>query len=278
MYDWSNLKKYVEETFGVDPELVVTSFKPIKIDIPIERIKPDDKGGIIVVNEGKEYSGFVYIGDFDPHDWYNRYGHPAMPKFHHKVCRTIIEQQNKSNFDGHYIFSNKPVLLKDIDNNDKDIFVCKNCLKMEERFQSVLTTKEYCEKYLYPNFKPSDLPKVNRDIDMYGYTPFWDEMSREYRMKMKFTCESCGLKLNDIFANGFYLETHHINGNKQDNSDSNLKCLCTLCHAFQNDRHIKNYKKQITKKKLYEFIKIFEDKLKSINNPYLNRIDEILLY
>ena len=40
---------------------------------------------------------------------------------------------------------------------------------------------------------------MNLNIDIFGYTRNWDEISRKYRESHDYTCERCGLKIDDIF-------------------------------------------------------------------------------
>ena len=64
--------------------------------------------------------------------------------------------------------------------------------------------------------------------------------SAEYiREKHQYVCENCGVILNGF--NKRFLEVHHINGNKLDNREYNLKCLCIRCHSEIDKRHKENY-------------------------------------
>ena len=76
------------------------------------------------------------------------------------------------------------------------------------------------------------------EIDIFGYTKNWETISRAYRIKHNYTCEKCGLHI-DNELDRMYLHTHHINGNKTDNREKNLRCLCIRCHANVDDNHYK---------------------------------------
>lgn len=83
------------------------------------------------------------------------------------------------------------------------------------------------------------------------------------------------LQLKDLFlvikkaGNGYYLDPHHISGNKTNNNPSNLKCLCSLCHSNVDDNHRRNFSVGLGQKRVNDFISIHKDKLIEIGNPYL---------
>ena len=52
----------------------------------------------------------------------------------------------------------------------------------------------------------------------------------------QFTCEHCGLQITEPFDQHF-IHTHHKNGNKTDNRESNLECLCVRCHSEKDYWH-----------------------------------------
>lgn len=85
--------------------------------------------------------------------------------------------------------------------------VCKNCIVL------------HSFKYKTPTFKT---------IRKYLL------QTREYR------CERC--KLTEWLGIPIPLESHHIDGNKYNNVDSNLELLCLNCHSFTDTFRVKNLK------------------------------------
>ena len=77
------------------------------------------------------------------------------------------------------------------------------------------------------------------EVDIFGYTRDWEEISKAYREAHDYTCENCGLKIDDLYYRQ-YMHCHHIDGNKLNNSNSNLKCLCLRCHSQVDDNHRRN--------------------------------------
>jgi len=62
------------------------------------------------------------------------------------------------------------------------------------------------------------------------YAENWKEVSARYRASKNFVCESCGVDLDQHKA---LLHTHHIDGNKRNNSEANFQALCADCHRKQ---------------------------------------------
>lgn len=274
LYNFTELKLLVERIFSIDVDSYNSKFEPPpKIRIEISDYELDEKieindDGIFYIDDDKKIKGFLYIPIYDPEEWAAK-GWNTMPRFHIINCKIIRKQRNRSNFDGHYVFSNEPVTdLEDIDGIEKDLIICGYC-KRELGIPFSINSTEYCEDYLdQTEFNEDDLPK-EISVNDFGYTPDWDEKSKAYRISCEFTCENCGIKLNENYHDGYYLETHHINGNKTDNDERNLKCLCTLCHAYFDKNHLQNYSHSKNFIKLKEFVETFYHKLVAVKNPYL---------
>ena len=62
------------------------------------------------------------------------------------------------------------------------------------------------------------------------YTDNWAEVSGRCRERQNFTCEDCGVKLNQPDHRRL-LHTHHKNRAKRDNRRENLQALCVYCHS-----------------------------------------------
>lgn len=278
-YKFLDLKNLVEKNFGIEVDKTKSKFEPPpKIRVEISQFELNEKieisdTGIYYKDGNKKIKGFLYIPIFDPQLWASK-GWNDMPRFHITNCDTISKQKRRSNFNGHYVFSSEPVTdLSGADGIKKDILLCGYCRRMDG-LDSKINSTSYYEDYLLDsfnkgNFYEEDLPE-EIDVDKYGYTPDWDETSRLYRIKKNFTCENCGIDLNISYSDGYYLETHHINGNKTDNNDSNLKCLCVLCHSNSNPNHMKNFNHNKNKQKLKDFVNLFKSELIAVNNEYLS--------
>jgi hypothetical protein len=277
VYNFSELKHLVEETFGIDTDRINSNFKPITEKLTkaeLDKSVEIDSNGITFTDKnGNKHKGFLYIESGYSQITYEKTG-TIVPKFHVLNCVTINEQKQRKKFNGHYVFTTETIKMEDRDGVVKELTLCGNCHKLHAETERGMKTTEYREKFIINDdyqgeFFESELPK-EVSTDFWGYTPDWHEMSRNYRMKNKFTCESCGIKLNQNLVNGYYLETHHIDGNTKNNDEANFKCLCVLCHASVDQYHKENYSRGSARQKLVDFIKLFEDELRKVNNKHLS--------
>lgn len=60
------------------------------------------------------------------------------------------------------------------------------------------------------------------------YTSDWPEIAKALKDKYNWQCERC-FAVNDV-ESGHVLTVHHLDGNKANNEDWNLACLCQRCH------------------------------------------------
>ena len=63
-----------------------------------------------------------------------------------------------------------------------------------------------------------------------GYTPDWSRISQEKRTLAGWKCSGCKV---DLINRKDLLDTHHVDGNPQNNMSSNLVVLCKVCHSNQ---------------------------------------------
>jgi 5-methylcytosine-specific restriction endonuclease McrA len=60
------------------------------------------------------------------------------------------------------------------------------------------------------------------------YTKDWAEISEAIKRNNNYRCERC--KHPHDPENGYALTVHHLDGDKSNNADWNLACLCQRCH------------------------------------------------
>ncbi|PWI34736.1 HNH endonuclease [Vibrio albus] len=168
-------------------------------------------------------------------------------KYHLADCKVLQEMREKGRFE-RYVVTNDTSDMFSVTGYDRftqeaiegetDLKVCKVCLRhlnykgyqvggnkglifnsfaMDEFFST------YSSHFLYMPTRLSD--EVND-----GYSPDWARVSANYKQKQNFTCEKCGVVL-DKAIHRHLLHTHHINGVKSDNKESNLRVLCADCHS-----------------------------------------------
>ncbi len=81
--------------------------------------------------------------------------------------------------------------------------------------------------------RPSDHAQAGTlPTERMGYTADWQKVSSRRREAAKWTCCDCGVRCESGQLRSL-LDVHHVNRNKQDNTDINLLVLCRLCHREQ---------------------------------------------
>ncbi|MCX6639197.1 MAG: HNH endonuclease signature motif containing protein [bacterium] len=216
----------------------------------IENIDPRD---LNVDNNGVfELRGqkvLVYIRDqyYDPN-----YGEPVY-KFHLCQC-TAFQNAIQNNRINRYVVSRKtdgifPVnLINRFGGSERvtrELRVCKFCLRKvkykgypikKEQVYLEFNLKEFLSLYGGTNFKIKPIYD-DATAPLNVYQKDFRILSNTIRKNKRWRCEMCGRKFETEHK---FLQVHHINGDKSDNSENNLKCLCIKCHANEAmHKHLK---------------------------------------
>lgn len=221
--------------------------------------------GIYLEYEGKEYKGYMFIKE--AYITYNG-GPVKFPKCHLTKCDTIQKFISTGRFKQRYEWSNSDkndLIDKQTRTEYKDIKLelCTYC--KGDIFNEIDDTEGF-----FANLDTQDVEETSKEVDIFGYDRDWQRISRTYRKKMNYTCEECGIKIPD--RTGYrYLHTHHISGDKTNNKESNLECLCVLCHAYKDIRHEENFDRKRMKNEIQAFINKYRDWLGG--NDFLTRFD-----
>lgn len=227
------------------------------IDVELKVGKPVDKTGIYIKNkliscEGRQV--LLYMQDHGSNiDAALKDGANGR-KYHVAYCSTLEEIYQEERFeryvaknatDGNFFITGFNYGTREHKDGMTKLKVCKNCLKHlnYQGYQSGanqaaifnnFSLSEFFETYK-ADFKHKPTGRSGERKDGI-YLDNWPERSRQYRASVFWTCESCGL---DLSSNKNLLHSHHRNGVKSDNSNSNLQALCIECHARQPKHDMK---------------------------------------
>ena len=147
---------------------------------------------------------------------------------------------------GIFVIDTDPVSVKDMDNNMQEVEIrnlplCKYCMNMAlGEYSANMTSADFVEILKRADDSYEEAQNKDIEVDIFGYTKDWTKISLAYRELHEYTCEKCGLHITNPFDQ-LFMQTHHKNGNKVDNRQSNLQCLCIRCHANIDARHKANF-------------------------------------
>lgn len=200
-----------------------------------------------------KYRVLLYIRDVN-----NYSGRETLPKFHVFHCSVLERMQREKRFNRYVVATRDDgkFIVNLMSSSERGrvtgLDVCQQCLSglnwnkftslidREDRLDAVrqFSLKDFFAKYPKDlvSFKPghtSDTAPLN------DYPANWEEIKERVRAQRGLQCEQCRKILGQ--AGRRYLHLHHRNGQKHDNTDSNLELLCIACHAEEpSHAHIKN--------------------------------------
>jgi hypothetical protein len=188
-------------------------------------------------------------------------------KYHIYKCKTISEMFNSgrkhrykinNRDDGTFFFTftdfRGRVIKKE---ENQKLNICKNCLRrFLGRYPTEIDVRNFNLKEFHKkkaNFFDFDTSNMEKGefATPNIYSENWNIISKKVKEKRNYTCENCGFTPSNNYEKRF-IHTHHINGDKQNNLEDNLKVLCIKCHSDIDIYHKRikvssNYKEFIEK-------------------------------
>lgn len=225
----------------------------VGLDVPLEDVESAEDNTL-------EYKGekvVLYIRDQQTNIKYKGSSGTGY-RFHIADCQTLKNMRQAGRFERYVVTKRKDgkFLVNKINFGDFvtveeecELPVCKNCLKTinykhyngkarggKDKIWENFNLTEYFDRYS-PKF--SNIPKhTAKTAPLSVYSKDWDEVSNSYRKSANWKCEKCKINLMEF---GRFLHVHHKDGNKANNSTSNLKALCIKCHSEEPAHdHMKN--------------------------------------
>ena len=202
----------------------------------------------------------VYIRDQDQYvlDSYESIDPEHLRKFHVANCPTLSKMKKQGRYDRYVVatrrdgkftvnFLNGGKLMKK--GVECRLYVCKHCLKtlnyqnyrnsrrtQQDEIRESFDLNEFFEAY------DSQITREPTNTDITApvnkYSSDWEQISRQYREKVEWECEECSANLKEKKE---LLHVHHINFQKSDDREENLRALCLCCHAeMPQHQHMKS--------------------------------------
>lgn len=110
---------------------------------------------------------------------------------------------------------------------------CKYCGKVLPRMDS-----KYCNNTCKSEYEYQEYIKQWKEGNISGGsgTDWISKRIRRYMLEKNHECcELCGCNLKNPYTNLSILQIHHIDGDCQNNNESNLQLLCPNCHAMTDN-------------------------------------------
>ena len=198
---------------------------------------------------------FAYIRDHTEKtllEWNSLGGPEKMKKLHFSACRTLVEMKSQRRFE-RYRVTNVTSNKYEVDVRDGvyevRLYPCQNCLD-KVGYQcfsfNITKTKRMAIVRSFNSQEAMDL--LWQWFDLFrqevadlqsahaptGYTDNWHLVAQVFKRRAGWRCAACGVQLD---RNRRQLDLHHLNGDKRNNSDDNLRCLCKACHQKEHPHY-----------------------------------------
>lgn len=180
-------------------------------------------------------------------------GKPSMgKKFHVANCRTLDRMREQNRFERYIAINNLSGSFEVVGTDEVGVDrrgmarlqVCKDCLSKLNYKNARRSTKaraEICNNFDIPEFFETystffpNMPSRSVVSEGYGVYPRdWEKISYGVRAGAGWACQSCQVDLSNHRS---LLHAHHIDGQKHNNVQSNLRALCIDCHRRQPLHH-----------------------------------------
>ena len=182
-----------------------------------------EEAAIYTYKNNHTWKGYVYKKYFS-------FG-KDKPRMHLYDCSTLINYGR-----GEYVFTNSDTIIcYDTSNNNKECQVhnpkmCRHCIRVRESigWETYKDAKDFIKK-VYKDKKLTEEYLINK----WGYTKDWHHIRYDFVRKHNYKCDKCGI-IFDSPLDMQYLNVYHKNGDKSNNNEDNLICMCIKCYSKNN--------------------------------------------
>lgn len=228
----------------IKPLPPIPPIKPTESEVILDEVKPDGNG--LLTYRGEQV--LLYIKDHGFGVLNALEDGEKGRRFHVAECTTLQNMRQLGRHERYHVTSNRsgifPISGNDPETGDAvtgetQLMVCKNCLKQldykgyDSKGGTSRATiwRSFSIEQFFEHYRSrfEKLPHRRAEDDA-SYPPDWDRISEAARTRRDYRCEQCGV---DLSTHRHLLHTHHIDGVKSNNADSNLKVLCVDCHRQQ---------------------------------------------
>ena len=234
-------------------------FQIVDVVINADEVKELFSPSGLLIREGRPV--FAYIRDHTERtlsEWNELGGPEKKRKLHFAVCKTLVEMKETGHFERYRVTnvtSNRYELDTREGKHKVPLYPCQNCLNEVgyHSFSYKHTTREKRREIVreFNSQEAMDLlwqrfelfEKEVQDLQSAhvstGYPRNWCSVARAVKQQAGWKCVSCGVLLE---GTRHLLDVHHVNGDKRDNRDDNLRCLCKECHQKEHTHyHMLNF-------------------------------------
>jgi len=111
---------------------------------------------------------------------------------------------------------------------------CLNCGKECHRVKAIYCSAQCRNDYIYDRYIKEWLEGKNDGSKKSGKAGIYPSghVMRYLLEQSKEACEICGWNKKHSVSKRTLVQTHHIDGNRENNKRDNLKVLCPNCHSL----------------------------------------------
>ena len=238
-------------------------FRPNRLKVVDEVIAANEVEALfnpIGLLESKGRPVFAYIRDHTEKKLSEWGGPDGMKKLHFTVCKTLVGMKVQgrserlrvtSTTSGEYTVDVGADLASSRGGDvreDVRLYPCKNCLR-KVNYHCYQSASNEARTDIVRGFNSREaMDLLWQWFDLFrrevsdlksAHSPTrradnWRQTSRAFRRLKHWQCEGCGVDLSHA---EHLLHVHHVDGDKRNDRDDNLRCLCKECHSKEPNHH-----------------------------------------